>query len=97
MKDRESTEADSCESEKGILSRGLRSANNVSLTFELNLESYSSSGLESGVERDSKRDLISNLKSIIMVIIVAVAKAGFKGRLHVLREVIMRKKGSQFH
>ncbi len=42
------TEADSCESEKGILSRDLRGVNDVSLIFELGSESYFSLGSESG-------------------------------------------------
>src|SRR6266536_4864310 len=90
------TQADSCESEKGILSRDLRGANDVSLISESNSESHSSPGSESGAERDSERDLISDSKSVIMVMTVAVAKTDFKSRLHILREIIMRKKALNF-
>src|SRR6266536_3773091 len=90
------TEADSCESEKGTLSRGLRGANDASSTSESGSESHSSPGSESGAERGSERGLISDSESVIMAMTVAVAKAGFKGRLHVLREVIMRKKALNF-
>src|SRR6266511_4342448 len=90
------TEADSCESEKGTLSRGLRGVNDVSLTSESGSESYFSPDSESGAERDSERGLISDLELIIMAITVAVAKAGFKDRLYILREIIIRKKALNF-
>src|SRR6266511_1490013 len=90
------TQADNCESEKDILSRGLRGANDVSLIFKSGSESYFSLDSESGAERGSERDLISDSESVIIVITVTVAKAGFKGRLYVLREVIIRKKAFNF-
>src|SRR6266498_3524027 len=92
------TQADSCESEKDILSRDLKGANNASSTSESGSESHSSPGSESGAERGSERGLISDSESVIMAMTVAVAvtKTGFKGRLHVLREVIMRKKALNF-
>ncbi len=96
MKDGENTEVNNYESEKDTLSRDLRGVNNVSLIFKLGLESYSSPGSESGVERDSERDLISDSKSVIMVMIVIVAKIDFKDRLYILREIIMRKKALNF-
>ena len=96
MEDERGTEADNCENEKNTLSRGLRDTNNASLTFESDSESYSSSGSESGAERGSERGLISDSESVIMAMTVAVAKAGFKGRLYILREIIMRKKALNF-
>ncbi len=90
------TEADSYKNEKGILSRDLRGVNNVSSIFKLGSESYSSSGSKSEVERGSERGLISDSESVIMVITMAVAKASFKSRFHILHEVIMRKKALNF-
>src|SRR6266536_869774 len=60
------TEADSCESEKGTLSRGLRGANDASSTSESGSESHSSPGSESGAERGSERGSISDSESVIM-------------------------------
>src|SRR6266536_1198899 len=95
------TEADSCESEKGTLSRGLRGANDASSTSESGSESHSSPGAESGAERGSERGLISDSESVIMAMTVAVAKSGFKGRLQRQASCFARghnaKKGSQFH
>ncbi|SRR6266498_2533314 len=96
MEDERGTEADNCENEKNTLSRGLRGANNTSLISKSGLKSYSSPDSESGVEKDSERDSISDSKLVIMVMIVVVAKAGFKDRLYILREIIMRKKALNF-
>ncbi len=96
IKDGKDTQADNYESEKNTLSRNLRGANNVSLIFESGSESHSLSGLESGAERDSEKNLISDSESVIIVMIVVMAKAGFKGRFHILREIIMRKKALNF-
>ncbi len=96
MEGGENTQADSYESEKDILSRDLRGVNDASSISELGSESHSSPGSESGAERGSERGLILDSESVIMVMIVAVAKAGFKGRLHILREIIMRKKALNF-
>src|SRR6266498_2514874 len=96
MEDGGGTQVDNYENEKGTLSRDLRDANDVSLISELGLESYSSPGSESGAERGLERDLILDSELVIMIIIMAVAKTGFKGRLYVLREIIMRKKALNF-
>ena len=96
IKDERDTKTDNCENEKDILSRDLRDANDASSTSKLGLESHSSPGSESGAERGSERGLISDSKSVIMAIIVVVAKAGFKDRLYILREIIMRKKTLNF-
>src|SRR6266511_2146054 len=96
MKDGEDTQANNYENEKSTLSRDLRNTNDASLISKSDSESHSSPGLKSGVKRDSERGLISDSKSVIMAIIVVVAKAGFKGRLYILREIIMRKKTLNF-
>ena len=96
IEDGRGTEVDNYENEKDILSRDLRGVNDVFSTSKSGSELYFSPGSESGVEKDSERDSISDSELIIMIIIVAVAKTGFKDRFYILREIIMRKKVFNF-